>query len=119
MRSKRKGYDVHDVRDRFVLFLKRHHLVIPFIVNHSIRNRYLSGLISNVKIETFSEYMDRVPPSKYMDGGFVKKDTTEGEAFWSWYSQKWKAVHEYSGMYWKMVRYFVELEEEKAEKDRS
>jgi len=109
---------VDDLKDRFVLFLKRHDLVIPFIVNHAIRNRHLSGLISNVKNETFSEYLDRVPPSKYMDSCFVKKETTEGEAFWSWYSHKWKAVHEYSGMYWKIVRYFVETQKETSGKTR-
>lgn len=105
-----------DMKDRFVLFLKRHNLVIPFIVNHSIRNRHLAGLISNVKTETFFEYLDRVPPSKYMDNCFVKKATTEGESFWNWYSHKWKAVHEYSGMYWKIVRYFVEEEDSSAGK---
>jgi hypothetical protein len=107
-RSKKTGYDLNNYKDRFILFLKRHDLLIPFIANHSLRNEYLSGRVNSISSETFSEYLDRVDPAEYMDRCFVKKDTTEGVSFWEWYSHKWKAVHTNNIMYWKFVRYFVE-----------
>lgn len=114
MQSKRIGYDVNNMKDKFILFLKRHDILIPFIVNHSMRNEYLSGLISSIEPETFSEYLDRVGPPEYMDRCFLKSGTAEGKLFWEWYSYKWKAVHRNSLMYWKFVRYFVEKSNEAA-----
>jgi hypothetical protein len=108
-KSKKTGYDLNNMRDRFVLFLKRHDLLIPFIVNHAIRNEVISGSVNRITTETFFDYLERVDPLEYMDRGFLKKDTAEGESFWQWYSMKWKAVHRHNVMYWKFVQYYVEI----------
>jgi len=106
--SNQVGYDLNNMKDRFILFLKRHDLLIPFIVNHAMRNEYISRSVKNIDKETFFEYLDRVEPLEYMDRCFLKRDTTEGESFWHWYSYKWKVVHDRNTMYWKFVQYFVE-----------
>jgi len=112
-RTKQAGYDLHNMKDRFILFLKRHDLLIPFIVNHAMRNEFLSNRVNSIKPETFFEYLDRVDPAEYMDRCFLKKDTTEGESFWHWYSIKWKAVFGHNVMYWKFVRYYVDRDHSK------
>ncbi len=107
-KSKQVEYNLENPKDRFVLFLKRHDLLIPFINNHSIRNKHLSNLISRTKTETFSKYLNRVNPIDYMDKCFLKKETTEGKQYWEWYSYKWKAIQDNNLIYWKFVKYFVE-----------